>query len=428
MNSVTILGAGVTGLAAAKVFKDHAIDYSVIERENEIGGLCRSFSIMGGWCDYGWHAAFSDDPFIHDVYENGVEVYASPTVPLNYKKGLWLSHPVQNNLFPLGTEEKIRIIEDFVNRPQMDAPENYMDWLRSNLGEAFAKEYPAVYTRKYWTVEPEEMETKWIGIRFYKPRLDEVLRGAFDKKTPYVHYSGMKRYPRKGGYGAFLKGFRSTMEVECETEIVRIDPIEKYLFTKDGRKLSYESLLSTIPLPELVRLIDNVPKEILNVAQKLNYTSCVLVSMIGTEGGTDRTEGDGYFFYDEDILMSRAYSPSQMAGQTEGVKTFQAEVFFSRFKPLEEPAETIAEKVIDQCVNLGLVKRSDLLGYDVRVIPYANIIFTHDIYDNRKVLLDYLDDLDIKCAGRYGSWEYLWSHQSMLSGRDAALGMIGLQK
>lgn len=45
---------------------------------------------------------------------------------------------------------------------------------------------------------------------------------------------------------------------------------------------------------------------------------------------------------------------------------------------------------------------------------------THHIYRNREAVHDYLNGLGIAYAGRFGEWGYLWSDQSVLSGRRAA--------
>jgi hypothetical protein len=61
---------------------------------------------------------------------------------------------------------------------------------------------------------------------------------------------------------------------------------------------------------------------------------------------------------------------------------------------------------------------------DVRYEKYANIIFTPDIYDNRACVHELLKTNGIYYAGRFGDWDYLWTDQSMLSGKRAAQQMI----
>jgi hypothetical protein len=51
---------------------------------------------------------------------------------------------------------------------------------------------------------------------------------------------------------------------------------------------------------------------------------------------------------------------------------------------------------------------------------YANVLFDKDIYKNRKTVLDYLQKLNIKSIGRFGKWEYMWSHQAYEDGMKLA--------
>ena len=112
-------------------------------------------------------------------------------------RGFWLKHPAQNNLAPLPAAEKVKIISDFVNRPQIEISKikDYSEWLRVQYGNYFAENFPFKYTRKYWGVEPEILETKWVGNRMHSPSLDEILKGAFEEQKENFYYA---RYGETG--------------------------------------------------------------------------------------------------------------------------------------------------------------------------------------------------------------------------------------
>ena len=42
------------------------------------------------------------------------------------------------------------------------------------------------------------MSTEWLGPRFYRPSLDQVLRGALGPNTTHAHYVDYFRYPTHG--------------------------------------------------------------------------------------------------------------------------------------------------------------------------------------------------------------------------------------
>jgi hypothetical protein len=44
--------------------------------------------------------------------------------------------------------------------------------------------------------------------------------------------------------------------------------------------------------------------------------------------------------------------------------------------------------------------------------------------DRWQVVLDYLSEIGVLTCGRFGEWAYIWSDQSFLIGKNAALKVI----
>jgi hypothetical protein len=65
-----------------------------------------------------------------------------------------------------------------------------------------------------------------------------------------------------------------------------------------------------------------------------------------------------------------------------------------------------------------------LIVKDIRTEKYANVIFDHLIYENKKIVLDFLQLINVISIGRFGEWDYFWSDQRMLCGRNGALKII----
>jgi len=69
---------------------------------------------------------------------------------------------------------------------------------------------------------------------------------------------------------------------------------------------------------------------------------------------------------------------------------------------------------------MGLFKKEEIAVKDIRFEKYANVIFDHYVYKNRQIVLDYLNSLGIKSIGRFGKWEYMWTNQAFLDGKETA--------
>lgn len=425
MEKIAILGAGPAGISAAYHLRQAGIQATIYEKKNTYGGLCGGFAIDGFHFDNFAHLTFSKNPKVNALLEEQTPYYIHQPEAMNYYQGSWVRNPVQNNLCGLPVEERIRVITDFVNREKNTEPENYGQWLRLAYGDYFSEHFPYRYTRKYWTVEPEKLETEWVQGRMYVPSLEELLRGAFEADTPNVHYSKEMHYPRKGGFQGFLTPLIQGLDIAYEKEVVKIEPFSRTIRFADGTEAAYERLITTLPLVQMPELIDGLPAKVRQAAEQLDYTSGYIIS-IGLKRTIDFPT-IWFYIYDEDILPARVYFPNKKAlsNVPEGCSSLQAEVYVSKYKRLSVTGDQLRDQVIRQLIGLGLFEEADIAVRDIRFEKYANIMFTPEIYQARETARNYLTELGILCAGRFGEWDYLWLEQSLLSGKKAAEKITG---
>ena len=126
-----------------------------------------------------------------------------------------------------------------------------------------------------------------------------------------------------------------------------------------------------------------------------------------------------FYIYDEDILSARVYSPNLKSPDNvpEGCSSLQAEVFWAN--TTKKPDERIIlDNTIKSLVKMGICEENDIIVKDIRYEKYANVIFDKDIYKNRQVVLDYLSEVGVESIGRFGRWDYLWSHQAFKTGME----------
>jgi len=422
---VIVLGGGPAGLSAAYTLKKHGFNVGLFDKNSEPGGLCRSFTIDGFTFDTFAHVNFSKDEYVMSMLEGKTDYRVHIPEAYNYTAGKWIRNPVQNNLLKLDTEEKIKIIKGFIERDNNKNIDNYDDWLRKQYGDYFTDNYPVKYTRKYWTVQPDMLEPKWVDGRMYTPTIDEVLRGSMTEDTPNVHYSKEMHYPVNGGYGEFFKVFHDDY-FHGEKELEKLDLGKKVAYFSDGSSAEFEKIISTIPLDILINAIEGVavPDDIKDAADKLDYTSGAMVS-VGLNK-QHHAPALWFYIYDEHILPARVYCPDiKSPGNVPiGCSALQAEIYFSKYKQRKLSLEEIKKKTIDNMIEMGLFDKDDIIVSDVRFEKYANVMFTPEIYKSREKIHSYLDSLSVLYAGRFGEWDYLWTGQSILSGKNAAERVI----
>jgi protoporphyrinogen oxidase len=331
---------------------------------------------------------------------------------------------VQLHLHGLPDEVVVKVIEDFVE--ERHGPErpinNYADWLLASFGKTFAELFPMQYTRKYHLTTAENMSTDWLGPRIYRPNLDEVLRGALSPSAPNVHYITHFRYPKRGGFVSYLRKFVPLGNLKLGHEIVSIDPSRRLLGFADGQVADYDGLISSVPLPDLIRMIRGAPRDVLDAAGRLACSTCVLVNI-----GVDRSDlSDAHmtYFYDEDICFTRLSFPHMLSANNvpPGMGSVQAEVYFSdKYRPLTGSPEDWIDPVIADLRRCGILRDSDTIRTRAAVLlRYANVIFDLDRAAALATVHGYLDDLGIAYCGRYGDWGYMWTDESFKSGERAA--------
>ena len=205
-------------------------------------------------------------------------------------------------------------------------------------------------------------------------------------------------------------------------ELISIDPRARELRFSNGTVANYDVLVSSVPLPDVVRIIQGTPQYVLDAASRLACSTCVLVNV-----GVDREDLSSHqltYIYDEDICFTRLSFPHMFSHNNgpAGTGSIQAEVYFSdKYKPLVGKPEDWIEPVILDLRRCGLLRDNDQVVFrNARLLRYANIIFDLERAEALKTVHAYLDDLGIAFCGRYGDWGYMWTDESFKSGEKAA--------
>ncbi|WP_158589083.1 protoporphyrinogen/coproporphyrinogen oxidase [Alginatibacterium sediminis] len=418
MDKVVVLGAGITGISATYYAQIKGYDVNCYEKSTHVGGLISNFEIQGFRFDNAIHLSFSKEPVVKELF-NQTESYTHSPNAYCLENGKWLKHPVQNNLYPLETEEKVALIRSFTQRPSK-LPEDYSQWLDHQYGDAIAQRYPKKYTLKYWGCEAEKLSTTWIGNRVRRAEIDEILAGAMEPREENHYYANEMRYPKQGGYFEFVRSMAESCPIQVNKEVVIVDVEKKEITFKDGSTAEYDQLINTLPLPSLIPLISpKVPERVLNATKSLLWTTVDLVSI-----GFNKEKVPPYlwfYIYDEDKVASRGYSPSWKSPNNapEGHSSLQFEIYNLSTKE-RLTSKALIENLKTTLLEMNVCEESDILFMDHKHLPFGNVVYDHGMEDRRDIVLDYLDSQNIKSCGRFGEWAYLWSDQSFMSGKNAA--------
>ncbi len=453
-----ILGAGLAGLSASyHLGHEHCL---ILEKAAVPFGHAHS-ELRGGFTwDEGPHVSFTKHDYVKELFARSVDgdYEAHDVRTVNYFQGHWVDHPAQCNLYQVPEPIRSRCLDSFLARPQRSAdddarPANYQEWLEEAFGVEFARIFPEAYTRKYWTVEPADLNTEWVGERMYSPATEEVQAGAKGPLPYGTHYITHARYPRRGGYQAFLGILVKEARIRYHCEVERIDLAEKKLWLTSGECLPYGRLISTLPLPVFVQRCAQATAAMREAAAALNCSQLLLVN--ATAPHPTLRAGNWFYIYDEDKLSTRINCTERLSpfNAPPGHTGVQVEVYFGRHRPLPEPPAAVGQRVLRELVEMGFIA-PDQCGpsapaFHTHEVRWANVIFDHQRRAALDSILNWLtayglqreandldastdwghrDPLDLSRAtlmlgGRFGQWKYFWTDDCLLRGRQLAQGL-----
>lgn len=413
---VVILGAGVTGITIAREFPE-----AVIIEKSSAGGLLRSTKIQGFTFDTGGHLFHFKEETLRKEFEAlmGNNYLKLKRRAVIYLMNEIIPYPFQANFFPLPQRVKMECLRDFVNAyhsPSKATPGNFEEWLLSTFGEAMCKYFFFPYNRKFWGIDLKKISSQWAEWAIPKPSIDEIYLGSQGKIVEGMGYNPEFLYPKRGGAYVFFKEYARGIKVMENTVINEIDTEKKKIYTNGG-EIKYDVLFSTIPLVEFVRLI-KPEDDILLLASRILKANPVTVFNVGFEG--EVPEYHWIYFPEERFSFFRLG-------------------FYSNFSPFMAPKgahslylEFSGRERNESDLNnaIEILKKEGLLSGKIRLfqkifIPHAYPIPTREAVLIKDGLESFLEERNIYIAGRAGSWEYLSTEGSILSGKRAVKKFTG---
>ena len=295
-----ILGAGLAGLSCSYHIGHEKCQ--IFEQSSSSMGHAGGYEKFGVDWDYGPHVSFTKNSYVRELFTEAVsgKVEEFDARIANYFYGEWLEHPVQFHLGQLNDVLKTKAFDDFTlsqERTWGEDPGNYRDWLLQSFGKTITEEFFERYTRKYWTRSSSDLATDWIGPRVQKATIDDIRKGFSGNRSGQKNYINKIRYPSEGGFKSFIRNLAKDANIKTEHELVEIDFSNRKIMFTNGHEETYERLISTIPLPELVRLSD-APQDVKEASQRLACTSVILVNI--TVPKPLRPPCDWFYIYDSE--------------------------------------------------------------------------------------------------------------------------------
>ncbi len=474
-----VIGAGPTGLSAAYHLGERTL---LLEQNARIGGWCRSVVDNGFTFDYAGHIMFSNDPYVQQLYQKllGDNLHWQHREAwIHSKKDVYTRYPFQGALYglppdvmkecivgaiearfgplkaatPIQGAAKLRAVNadsaaasgkpdsitdccaDGITAegPLVAAAEsvchdngehkNFEDFIYKVWGAGVAKHFAIPYNTKLWAVPLTQMETSWLGGRVPLPNLEEMIDGALRPVAKPMGPNARFGYPLRGGFQALMDGFLPHLKgtLEMNAKVARISAAARTVTLSDGRSYRYKSLISTMPLPELVRALgEEAPERVKRAASELRYVSVRCVNLgIGRPNLTEKH----WIYYPDDPIFHRIFVQGNASPYCNPPGGFglTCEISYSEYKPLPCEGQALIERCVSDCVKVGIINADDAVWTANEVdLPYAYVVYDHARSENVALIRNWLAPHGIVLAGRYSEWEYYNSDHAFVAGKNAA--------
>jgi protoporphyrinogen oxidase len=424
---IPILGAGLAGLSAAYHMNGEHI---ILEKDREVGGLCKSTNIGGYVFDYAPHILFTRDGYVKALFEDLLKgnLYRHTRRAYIYLKDAYVRYPFEVNLSTLPEDIIQECIDGVMNRGTTE-PTNFEEWIYNTFGEGIARHYMIPYNRKIWKYDLSKMNIDWIRGRVPSPSVKEMRKGAVGALErdfgPNVEFM----YPRHRGIGALANQLSRGLNVSLSSEVIEVRPSGtevrvKYRREGEIRETASEKILSSIPLPDLVGILHDPPEEVEKAAGSLVYNSLVCVN-IGVKR-PNIIDKHWLYFPEEKFVFNRVSFPMNFSEHTTpgGRSSILVEV---THREASMDPERLRDRVVEDLEETGIITARDKIEVcDTSTFKYAYVIYDLDHGKNVGIIHDYLESSNIIPIGRFGEWEYFNMDKAILSGKDAASRVGGV--
>lgn len=412
---VIIVGAGVAGLTAGYLLSHKGFEIVVLEKEDRVGGLARSFYYDKFFFDIGPHRFHTDDKAVQKFVE---EVLGENKIVIPRSSGVWMfgeyyDWPLDwRIIFKLPPRVILKISLDLFSR--RDAKEtNFEDYIINKYGRFIYDVFFKPYTEKFLKIPCDQVHRNWaetgidravIDKKVKMGNLREVIKTSLFPRTVKTNFL----YPANGGIDMFSRNLAAMIKKQGG-EILINSSIDKIEIEESSIKCIHcnnkcfdpDIVIWTAPLTTLFNLLHLDPPPI-------GYLSTIIFNMELT--GDPAIKYQWCYFGQHDTTINRISIPALFSpsASPQGETGICVEMTCYEGDNVWNNPENFIKDIINDLIKVQVMKSSS----EIKKIHIEKISNTYPVYDTA-----YLENLDyireqlgrfkgLKVLGRTGTFFY----------------------
>ncbi len=445
--SLIIFGAGPAGLACALEAARQKFNVTVVEKQERVGGLCRTLCRNGNYFDIGGHRFFSKSDEVNRLWQDmlGDDLMTVRRRSRIYFRNRFYDYPLRlfNVLKNLGLWNALLCLFSYFKAQwqRRGNERTFEGWVTNRFGRRLYEIFFKTYTEKVWGISCRDLSSDWAVQRIRGMSLRRAVTDALmGNQSPRVRsFVKAFQYPIYGP-GLFCDRLKNETERQgvryyLESDVIsvlhnrrRVEEIQIRCGTA-LHSLTADEFVSSIPLTRLItQLVPAAPARVLEAAVGLKFRSFIVVNVVLNRP---------HLFDDNWIYI---HSPEVRLGRVQNYKnwshymvrdlsttTLGLEYFVSEGDELWQlSSQDMIRFAMEELEKVSLANRADLIEAFVVRIPNVYPVYEGEYQDKIEILKKYLAGFEnLEVIGRCGMFRYDNSDRAILSGLYAARNLVG---
>ncbi|MEO8627622.1 MAG: FAD-dependent oxidoreductase [Betaproteobacteria bacterium] len=411
-----IIGGGVAGIAClASLPPSHSS--LLLEAEPDIGGLLRAYRFGEYVFDTVPHVLFFRDKALLAATKQllGVPMHEFRRTNVIWQNGNIIAYPYQFNACHLPVDIRNDCLEGMraVSLADRNRGRTFKQWLLGQFGTGFYSHFFKPYNEKLYGTDLSALEAGPLRWTIPRDNSQAVLSGA---ERPHPVSNELLYYPAgKRAIAAIVDSLAEPRRTQIRTNqrVVAIDSSRREAMTATGDRFRYCKVISTQPLPQLVRGIVDAPSSIRRLADELRAVS-IHVIRIGTRHNGPGLRNIWTYFPDPELPF---YRMTRLEHISPDLCAPGAASILLESSSVDPPSQ---EAVVRFLRSAAVITSNEIDHFSVLTIPFAYVLFLRGFRKPLREIREFLEKAGVITAGRYGAWMYADIEMALKSGISAA--------
>ena len=402
-----IIGAGVSGLSYANFCRHDK--YLIIDKDQEIGGYCKTIKKQGFTWDYSGHFFHFRNPDIKEYLmkemQNTNILEVKKQTQIKYRD-LHIDFPFQKNIHQLSKDEFIDCLYDLFNKKE-NGYRSFKEMVYAKFGKAIAEKFLIPYNEKLYAIDLNKLDADAMGRFFPYANKEEIINNF--KNPDNSSYNSTFTYPT-GGAIEYINSLYKRIDpakLSLNEKLLNID-LGKKLAITTKREIPFDRLISSVPFPQLLEICD------INYDRTIYSWNKVMVFNLGFDKKGIDTTNHWIYFPEKKYSFYRIGYYDNIFNNNR--LSLYVELGFKNDQ--EADSEKYLPIVLNDLKSAGIINNHELIDYHSVVMDPAYVHINRRSEEDKINKQKLLADSRVYSIGRYGDWTYCSIEDNIIQAKN----------